>query len=258
MIKRPCTLDYNSAVGCHQDHCQVAQDAMDFEPKGHAKDALYLQRKGNRSSRPPSSYRAHELSRNRLRKQSPGVFSDDRLIIRGEKVPSRSVEGNVDAIRSSVIHFVHEILSPRLGILPFRCMRKPSLSTTGNLQRQRLMTRNKMLVRGFGGVIRNEESFYKFAVGDGENRNARRVAKDRDFCIRTPVVGLLFAARLFHAIHFHGKNISGGHGSYPKARLMQKINHSHQAKALLFDVIVVPSFNSGSDHRPRRAKVRYN
>ncbi|VDM76234.1 unnamed protein product [Strongylus vulgaris] len=49
--EKPCALDHISGVGCHQDQCQVAQDAMDFGPKGHVNDspwrlshAMHLQR----------------------------------------------------------------------------------------------------------------------------------------------------------------------------------------------------------------------
>ncbi|VDM65743.1 unnamed protein product [Strongylus vulgaris] len=46
----PSTLDRIHGVGCHQEQCQVAQDAMNFGPKGHVNTrhrnshALHLQR----------------------------------------------------------------------------------------------------------------------------------------------------------------------------------------------------------------------
>ncbi|KAK6755319.1 hypothetical protein RB195_013972 [Necator americanus] len=96
-------------------------------------------------------------------------MNDGTLVVRGEKVPSRNVGDVGFAVHSSVVHLVdsHEILSPRLAI-PLRTLRQKPISINNCYSPASVADECELdaFYEKPEKVIRNEESFYKFVVGD--------------------------------------------------------------------------------------------
>ncbi|KAK6735475.1 hypothetical protein RB195_018594 [Necator americanus] len=138
-------------------------------------------------------------------------MNDDTLVIRGEKVPSRSVGGVGIVVDSSIVHLVdsHEILLARLGILHLRPVLQKPISIINCYSKTSAAEESELeaFYEKLEEVLRNEISFYKFVVG---NFNAKLgKATEEEYKIGrfglgdrnengNRLAGSLSAARLFH------------------------------------------------------------
>ncbi|KAK6749201.1 hypothetical protein RB195_001666 [Necator americanus] len=133
-------------------------------------------------------------------------MNDGRLIIRGEKVPSRNVGSVGFVVHPSVVHLddSHEILSPRLIILCLRPLRQKPISIIICYSPTSIADESELdaFYEELEKVIRNEKSFYKFVIGhfnanlgkvtEEEHRIGRFGQRERN------ENGNRLAARLFH------------------------------------------------------------
>ncbi|KAK6755619.1 hypothetical protein RB195_014161 [Necator americanus] len=105
------------------------------------------------------------LQETKCRRSDVRQMNDGTLIIRGEKVPSRNVDGVGFVVHPTGVHLVdsHEILSPRFAIRRLcPLFQKPSISSTATHQHQQLMNLNwTRFMRSW-----RKKSFHKIIVGD--------------------------------------------------------------------------------------------
>ncbi|KAK6760343.1 hypothetical protein RB195_021714 [Necator americanus] len=153
-------------------------------------------------------------------------MNDGRLVIRGEKVPSQNVGGVGFAVHPSFVHLV-----------------------------------------GAGGSDPQREVFYKFVVRDfnaklgkateEEYRNGRFGLGDRNENGNS-LSGLLSAGYLSHGNSlFMKKDHRRWARKSPNGATRAEIDHILiNRRWCLLDVLVVPPFCSGSDHRLPRATIR--
>ncbi|CAJ0588207.1 unnamed protein product [Cylicocyclus nassatus] len=195
------------------------------------------------------------------------------LIIRGKKVPSRSVGGVGFVVHPSIVHLVdsHEILSSRLGILQLHPPRQKTISIINCYSPTSAADDSELdaFYEDVEEVVRNEKSFHKFIVGDFNAKiempleNEYRIGKF-GYGLRNEngngLVGLLSAARLFHgnSIFMKTEHCRWTWES-PNGTTHAEIEHILiNRRWSLLDVSVVPFFCIGSDHRLLRAKVRFS
>ncbi|KAK6743803.1 hypothetical protein RB195_010853 [Necator americanus] len=211
------------------------------------------------------------LQETKCRRSDVRQMNDGTHVIRGEKVPSRNVDGVGFVVHPSVVHLVdsHEILSPRLAILRLRPLRQKSISIINCYSPTSAADESELgaFYEELEEVVRNEKSFYKFVVGDFNAKLGKTT--EEEYRIGrfglgdwnengNRLAGLLSAARFFHGnSHFMKKDHRRWTWKSPNGATRVKIDHilSHRRWCLL-DVSVVPSFRSGSDHRLLRAKIR--
>ncbi|KAK6761046.1 hypothetical protein RB195_022203 [Necator americanus] len=211
------------------------------------------------------------LQETKCRRSDVRQMNDGTLVIRREKVPSRNVGGVGFVVHPSVVHLVdsHETLSPRLAILRLRTLRQKSISIMNCYSPTSAADESELdaFYEELEEIVRNEMSFYKFAVGEfnaklgkateEECRIGRFGLGDRNEN-GNRLAGLLSAARLFHGNSlFMKKDHRRWTWESPNGATRAEIDHIlTNRRWCLLDVSVVPSFSSGSDHRLLRAKIR--
>lgn len=218
-------------------------------------------------------YHVIALQETKSRKTDVRQMNDGTLVIRGEKIPSRNVGGVGFVVHPSVVRHVdsHEILSPRLAILRLRPTRHKTVSIINCYSPHSAADESELdaFYEHLEEVVRNEKSFYKFVVGDFNARLGRsteeeyRIGKfgigDRnENGVR--LAGFLSSARLFHGNSlFEKKEHRRWTWESPNGTTRAEIDHiTTNRRWCLFDVSVVPSFCTGSDHRLLRAKIRFS
>lgn len=213
------------------------------------------------------------LQETKTKKKEVRQMKDGTLVIRGEKVPSRNVGGVGFVVHPSVVQHVdsHEILSPRLAILRLKPPRHKSISIINCYSPHSAVgaTEQEAFYEQIEEVVRNENSFYKFVVGDFNARLGTSTEKEYrigKFGIGERnengdrLAGFMSSARLFHGNSlFEKKEHRRWTWESPNGTTRAEIDHIiTNRRWCLFDVSVVPSFCTGSDHRLLRAKIRFS
>ncbi|KAK6732480.1 hypothetical protein RB195_016703 [Necator americanus] len=185
-----------------------------------------------------------------------------------QNVPSRNVDG---VVHPSVVHLVdsHEILSPRLTILRLRPLRQKSISIINCYSPTSAADESELdaFYEELEEVVSNEESFYKFVVGDFNAKLGKTTEEEYRIGRFGPgdwnengnrLAGLLSAARLFHGNSlFMKKDHRWWTWESPNGATRAEIDHILTYRRwCLLDVSVVPSLCGVSDHRLLRAKIR--
>ncbi|KAK6752308.1 hypothetical protein RB195_003617 [Necator americanus] len=176
------------------------------------------------------------LQETMCRRSEVRQMNDGRVVIRGKKVPSRNVGGVGFVVHPSVVHLVdsNEILSPRLAILCLRPLGRKPISIMNWYSPASAADDSELdaFYEELEEVVRNEESFYKFVVGDFNAKLGK--AREEEYRIGrfglgdqnengNSLAGLLSATRLFHGnTLFMKKDHCGGHGNRPMARLVRR------------------------------------
>ncbi|KAK6736471.1 hypothetical protein RB195_019261 [Necator americanus] len=151
------------------------------------------------------------LQETKCRRNDVQQMNEGTLVIRGEKVPSRNVDGVGFVVNPSVVHLVdsHEILSSRLAILRLRPLRQKSISIINCYSPTSAADDSELdaFYEELKEVVRNEKPFYKFVVGDFKAKLGK--ATEEEYRIGrfgqgdrnkngNRLSGLLSAALLFH------------------------------------------------------------
>ncbi len=210
------------------------------------------------------------LQETKSRRTITRQMNDGTLVLLGEKVPTRNVGGVGFVVHLSVVHLVdsHEILCPRLAVLRLSPPRQKKISIINCYSPTEAADDSELdkFYEDLEDVIHNERSFYKFVVGDFNARIG--TAQEQEYRIGRfglghrsengdRLAGLLSATRLFHGNScFQKKEHRRWTWESPNGTTHAEIDHIiTNRRWSLFDVGVVPSFCTGSDHRLLRAKI---
>ncbi|VDP55855.1 unnamed protein product [Heligmosomoides polygyrus] len=201
------------------------------------------------------------------------TLKDGTLVIRGEKVPSRNVDGVGFVVHPSIVQHVEspKILSPCLAVLRIQHARQKNISIINCYSPTSAADEAEMnaFYEQLEIVIRSEKSFYKFVVGDF-NARIGKARKDEyrmgkfGICDRNEngnrLAVLISTARLFHGNSlFRKKEHCRWTWESTNGTTHAEIDHiMSNRRWCLLDTSVVPSFCTGSDHRLLRAKIRFD
>ncbi|EYB93420.1 hypothetical protein Y032_0182g878 [Ancylostoma ceylanicum] len=190
-----------------------------------------------------------------------------------ECVENRNIGGVGFLINSTVQHLVdsHEFISPRLAILRLRTKEQGTISIINGYAPTSAATDEER--EGFYQLleetVREEKSYYKFVVGDfnaivGTNCNGDWRLGPHGCATRNEngerLLDFLSACRLFHGNSMFEKPAKRRWTwESPNGLTRSEIDHIlTNRRWSLFDVSVLPSFDTGSDHRLIRAKITLN
>lgn len=193
------------------------------------------------------------------------------LVIIGPKVGSRNIGGVGFIVAPTVQHLVdsHEIVSPRLAVLRLRTKDQGIISIINGYAPTSVASEEER--EEFYQLLENtvlaERCYYKFVVGDfnaivGNNSDDSCRLGPHGFHRRNDngerLVDLLSACRLFHGNSLFEKPAQRRWTwESPNGETRLELDHVlTNRRWSLLDVSVLPSFDTGSDHRLVRAKIR--
>ncbi|EYB81048.1 hypothetical protein Y032_0394g639 [Ancylostoma ceylanicum] len=185
----------------------------------------------------------------------------------------RNIGGVGFLINSTVQHLVdyHEFIGPRLAILRLRTKEQGTISIINGYAPTSAATdeERERFYQLLEETVREEKSYYKFVVGDfnaivGTNCNGDWRLGPHGCATRNEngerLLDFLSACRLFHGNSMFEKPAKRRWTwESPNGLTRSEIDHIlTNRRWSLFDVSVLPSFDTGSDHRLIRAKITLN
>ncbi|EYC11218.1 hypothetical protein Y032_0051g2083 [Ancylostoma ceylanicum] len=200
-------------------------------------------------------------------------MESDELVILGQKIDGKNFGGVGFMIHPRVqpsIHS-HEILSPRIAVLRLRTTKNATITIVNCYAPNSVASEEDKdnFYTELEATVKKEKSYYKYICGDfnalvgngsdGNWRLGRHGNEARnDDGLR--LLDLMSSCNLFHGNSiFEKPQHRRWTWESPNGQTHSELDHVlTNRRWSLMDTTVLPSFDSGSDHRLLRAKIRLN